>query len=140
MLLPQTAEYAIRAVLHLARTDGVVRVPDLAIAIDVPQNYLAKTMHHMARSGLLRSTRGPAGGFRLAVPSSEIPLQRVVALFEEPRDRRCLLGTGRCGQNPACPVHERWRPIAEQIESFFRSTTIADLLERGLSLPAGVTV
>ena len=71
MLLPQTAEYAIRAVLHLARADDVVRVPDLAAAIHVPQNYLAKTMHHMARSGLLRSTRGPAGGFRLAVPAAE---------------------------------------------------------------------
>lgn len=138
MLLPQTAEYAIRAVLHVARSDGAVRVPDLAAAISVPQNYLAKTMHHMARSGLLRSTRGPAGGFRLAVPPEEVTLQRIVALFEEPRERRCLLGTGRCGQNPGCPVHERWKPIAEQIEDFFRRTTVADLLTRGFTFPPGV--
>jgi Rrf2 family protein len=138
MLLPQTAEYAIRAVLYLARSADVVRVPDLATAINVPQNYLAKTMHHMARSGLLRSTRGPAGGFRLAVRPEEIPLQRIVELFEEPHDRRCLLGTGRCGHNPGCPVHERWKPIAEGIEGFFRRTTVADLLDRPFSFPPGV--
>ena len=140
MLLPQTAEYAIRAVLYLARSEDVVRVPDLAAAIGVPRNYLAKTMHHMARSGLLRSTRGPAGGFRLAVPAEEIPLQRVVALFEEPRDRRCLLGTGRCGDNPECPVHDGWKPIAERIEGFFRDTTVAELLVRGFSFPSELTL
>ena len=60
-----------------------------------------------------------------------ITLERVTAPFVEQGPRRCLLGTGACGENPGCPVHERWLPVAVASDRFFHTTTIADLTTRG---------
>lgn len=129
MLLPQTAEYALRAVLHLARHDArPVRVPEMADAIAVPRNYLSKTLHQLARAGLLESARGPSGGFRLAVPADVLTLDRVIAVFVGPTEKKCLLANRPCGQDPNCPVHARWAPVAERLTAFFGTTTVADLV------------
>jgi Rrf2 family iron-sulfur cluster assembly transcriptional regulator len=77
---------------------------------------------------LLESTRGPAGGFRLAARHERTSLAEIVAVFETAEPRRCLLGHGLCGTNPQCTVHERWAPIATSMSDFFGRTTIADLL------------
>lgn len=135
MLLPQTAEYALRAVLHLARHDErhparPVRVPEMADAIAVPRNYLSKTLHQLARAGLLDSTRGPAGGFRLAVPADALTLDRVIAVFAGPAETKCLLANRPCGADPACPVHAHWAPIRAQLDGFFATTTVAALMAR----------
>jgi Rrf2 family iron-sulfur cluster assembly transcriptional regulator len=133
MLLPQTAEYALRAVVHVARhaEAGPVRVPTMAAALALPRNYLSKTLHQLARAGVLASARGPAGGFRLAVPADALTLDRIVAVFGDTGARRCLLADRPCGQDPGCPVHQRWAPVSARLHGFFRSTTVADLVAGG---------
>lgn len=128
-MLSQTTEYALRAVLHIAsQPDGTpVRANALASAIGVPQNYLSKTLHQLARAGILTSTRGPTGGFQLAVPAPSLTLQRIASTFEPTPPRRCLLGQGICGQNPSCRAHATWAPIATALQTFFGTTTVADL-------------
>ena len=128
MVLPQTAEYAMRAVLHIAAHDRPVRVGEIASELDVPQNYLSKTLHQLARDGVLSATRGPAGGFRLAITPERLTLQRIISLFATAGGRRCILGHGICGRVPACPAHARWAPVAEQMRDFYEATTVADLL------------
>ena len=133
MLLPQTAEYALRATIRIATNQRAapgawVRVGDIAGAVDVPRNYLSKTLHQLVRAGVLVSTRGPAGGFRLAIPAAELTLARVAMVFTQPHGHRCLLGTGPCGTNPDCPVHTRWKPVAARVTAFFGSTTIGDVI------------
>ena len=129
-MLSQTTEYAVRAILHIAlRGDSApVRANELAAQIGVPQNYLSKTLHQLARAGVLTSARGPTGGFQLAVPAESLTLQRIVSTFEPPTPRRCLLGHGICGETPSCTVHARWAPVATSVQTFFTTTTIADLL------------
>ena len=129
-MLSQTTEYAVRAILHIAlQGDGVsVRANELATRLGVPPNYLSKTLHQLARSGLLTSARGPTGGFQLAVPAESLTLQRIVSTFEPPTPRRCLLGHGICGEAPSCTVHARWAPVAASLQTFFTTTTIADLI------------
>ena len=128
MLLSQTSEYALRAVLHIATRGGPVSVGEIAEAVGVPQNYLSKTLHQLARAGVLASARGPAGGFRLAVAADELTLQGVVSPFAGQRGRRCLLGHGVCGEVQDCAAHARWAPVATQLRDFFATTTVADLL------------
>ncbi len=140
MLLPQTAEYALRATIRIADHQRAVpgawvRVGDIATRVDVPRNYLSKTLHQLVRAGVLVSSRGPAGGFRLAIPAEQLTLARVATVFSEPHGHRCLLGTGPCGSNPACPVHTRWRPVATQVAAFFGSTTIGDVIAPRIAAP-----
>ncbi len=144
MLLPQTTEYALRATIHIAarqaaRPGQAVRVGEVATALGLPQNYLSKTLHQLARAGVLASARGPTGGFRLGAPAERITLARVVAVFAETGPRRCLLGTGPCGRDPDCPVHARWKPVVTPVTEFFATTTIADLVTDrvGVDLAAG---
>ncbi len=132
MILSQTAVYALRAVIHLAESEGdaLVRVDDMAEALDVPRNYLSKILHTLARGGMLRSTRGPGGGFRLAVPAGKLRLLDIVSNFDDMGERRtCLLGRSRCSDENPCAVHTRWQDASREVRSFFRETTVADLFE-----------
>ena len=130
-MLSQTAEHALRAVLHLAdRADqGPVPVDRIADALGIPRNYLSKTLHQLAREGILASTRGPHGGFELAVSAERLTLYRIVEPFDDLEERRtCLLGRPRCSDRDPCPAHARWKDVSDRVATFFRETTVAGLI------------
>ena len=132
-MLSQTAEYALRAVLYLADRPGhgLVSVDELAGRLGVPRNYLSKTLHRLAREGVLESTRGKGGGFRLAGDPDDLPLLRVVTPFDQLSGaRRCLLGRPQCSDRSPCPAHFHWRAVSEQLTAFFRDRTVGDLLRQ----------
>ncbi|HEX8906653.1 MAG TPA: Rrf2 family transcriptional regulator, partial [Longimicrobiaceae bacterium] len=70
-MLSKTAEYALRALLVLARRGArggaAVRAEEIADAVGAPRNYMSKTLHALAKQGFVASARGPLGGFTLAV-------------------------------------------------------------------------
>lgn len=130
MLLSQTSRYALRAALHLAQAGPERPVPaeEIARALGVPRNYLSKTLHQLARAGVLESVRGPGGGFRLAAPTRTLSLQRIVAPVEPDLGARCcLLGRPTCSDARPCAVHARWRELADRIDAFLGGTSLADL-------------
>lgn len=128
-MLSHTAEHALRAVLYIATSeDRRARVSSIAVAVQAPRSYLAKILSQLAAAGILESTRGPGGGFRLAMEPEELALSRISAVFNTGEPRRCLLGRGICGAVPDCPVHGRWAPVAGVIDAFFAHTTVSDLL------------
>jgi Rrf2 family protein len=132
VILSLTAEHALRAVLYVARNAGEkpVRVPEAAAALSIPRNYLSKILHTLARSGILESMRGRAGGFRLAVPADRLSLLLVIQEFDRmPEQRRCLLGWAVCSDRNACAVHHSWKTTSESVARFFRTTTIAHILQ-----------
>jgi len=125
-----TTEYAIRAVIYIAEHEsaGPVSAGDTAAALDAPVNYLAKTLHGLVRAGLLESTRGKGGGFRLVDPADTVSLLAVASVFDRIDERpRCLLGRPLCRDDQPCAMHERWKPLAEEFAAFLRETTVADL-------------
>lgn len=128
-MLSQTAEYALRAVLHLAAApaSGPVHVATIAEALEVPQNYLSKVLHALARQGVLSSVRGPHGGFALARDPARLTLAEVIERFDPVHDR-CLLMRRQCSDSDPCIAHFEWKQVANRIRSFFRETTVADLL------------
>ena len=129
-MLSQTAEYALRAVLAVAEagSEQPVGAARLAARLGIPQNYLSKTLHQLARAGVLESTRGKSGGFRLARPAGKISLLEVVSPFDDVTGRRtCLMGQPVCSDHNSCAAHERWKEVAERTAEFFKETTVADL-------------
>jgi Rrf2 family iron-sulfur cluster assembly transcriptional regulator len=130
-VLSQTAEYALRTVLFLADRPGATpaRVEEIAAALAVPRNYLSKTLHRLAREGILTSTRGKGGGFRLAVAPARLHLLDVVRLFDRTDgSRQCLLGRPACSDQSPCEAHARWKDVATRVATFFSETTVADLV------------
>jgi len=131
-MLSQTAEYALRTVLYLAaeKQDSLFRVSEIAEDLDIPRNYLSKTLHLLARAGVLTSSRGKHGGFRLTKPPGKLTLAEVVAPFDGPTGARiCLLGRTACSDSNPCPAHGRWKAVSTEVSTFFRETTVGDLLK-----------
>ncbi|MEQ1689703.1 MAG: Rrf2 family transcriptional regulator [Gemmatimonas sp.] len=132
MILSSTAQNALRAVLYIAEhgTEIPVRVDDIAASLACPRNYLSKTMHALTRAGVLRSVRGRHGGFQLVDLPEALVLTRVVGPFQQPVERRCLLGRSTCSDAHPCQAHHRWAKVASEVEEFFGQTTVADLLKK----------
>lgn len=137
-MLSGTSEYALRAVLYVAqhaRSDRLVRTDEVADALQVPRNYLSKILHVLAKEGILSSTRGPQGGFRLGHPADDLYLHQVVEPFDPIGPQRtCILGRPECSDLNPCPAHGRWKGISEAVRAFFQNTTVGDLLREKGSL------
>jgi Rrf2 family protein len=90
---------------------------------------MGKTLNALVKAGLLRSGRGPQGGFSLAVPPDSITLARIIDCFVEQRPHsQCLLGNRPCdGTNP-CAAHRLWNEILATRREPLANTTIADLI------------
>jgi Rrf2 family protein len=98
----------------------------------VPSNYLSKIMLVMRNAGLIEATRGAGGGYRLAVPATEIRLLDIVSLFDSSTTQlECVLGTGVCNDDAPCPAHSRWKQVRNEFVGFLEGTTLAELAEFG---------
>ena len=130
-MLSQSAEYALRAALYMARQEdpGPVRVADMARELDIPRNYLSKILHQLVRAGILRSTRGPGGGFELADAPDALALLDITQPVSPEETRvACLLGRPRCSDENPCSAHARWTAVNAHVREFFEGTTLQDLL------------
>jgi Rrf2 family protein len=131
VVISRTAEYALRAVVHLAaQTDesSSETVGQVAVGTRVPAGYLAKVLQNLSRAGLIASQRGLGGGFRLVRSAHDISIYEVIqAVDPMERIRTCPLGLEAHGTN-LCPLHRRLDDAMEMIEEQFRTTTIAELL------------
>jgi Rrf2 family protein len=130
-MLSTTADYALRAILVLARNveERSLRADEIADAMGAPRNYMAKTLNALAKAGVVTSARGPLGGFCLARSAAGLTIAEVVDLFEERRPpRHCLLDNRPCDQQHPCNAHHRWADITAARRAPFASTTVADLL------------
>ena len=138
-MLSQTSQYALRTVLQLATLPPGERgsAVDLARRLGVPANYLSKTLHQLARAGVVTGTRGKHGGFVLARPAHRIKLAEVVAPFQDVGQRSCLLGGPTCLDSRPCAAHGHWKAAAEQVATFFSRTTVADLHQVPADHPIG---
>ncbi len=130
-MLSMTAGYALRAVLVLAAetTSGSMRADEIADRTGSPRNYMAKTLNALARMGVLRSTRGPQGGFQLAIPPATLTVADIVDSFHEPRRApRCLMGDAPCNPEAPCVAHARWTAIETARRAPLATTTIAEMI------------
>jgi Rrf2 family protein len=128
--LPQTAEYALRAVCYIAEHEasGPIPVSEVATALAAPQNYLSKTLHQLRTRGVLRSVRGARGGYTLGGPGAALRLADIVEPFLVETEHRCIMGRARCRDDAPCGAHWRWKEVKDTARAFFLELTVADLL------------
>ncbi len=142
MQLPQTVEYALRAMAYIANLppDVAVRAQDLAAATNVPPHYLSKLMRRLVVAGLLKSQKGHHGGFVLAMPPRYIrALDIMMAADFHPNPTHCAFGWGNCRPAEPCPLHPVWSSLNETICTWAAMTTLVDMqVEGGLPMPASV--
>jgi Rrf2 family iron-sulfur cluster assembly transcriptional regulator len=132
-VLSTTAEYALRALISLAREPEKATLGrDLAASSGVPANYLSKILLDLKKAGFVQAVRGTGGGYRLGRPPEEVRLMDVVEFVDGAAARPgCLLaGSNACSDDDPCLVHDRWGEVRDRYVAFLESTTLADISER----------
>jgi Rrf2 family protein len=132
VIYSKTSEYAIRALIELARLPRGTPAYSKEIAQNggMPPVLLAKVLQALAGHGLVHSARGSGGGFTLVCAPETIRLLDVVRLIDGsfPKYQRCAVGLERmCSESEPCTMHRFWKDIRPVIDTFLREHTIADL-------------
>jgi Rrf2 family transcriptional regulator, nitric oxide-sensitive transcriptional repressor len=128
MIITQSAEYALRAVVVLARAEGAaMTAPQLAAASKIPVHYLSKILQELRRAGVVSSQRGTGGGFVLMKPPEETTVLDVVnALDPIERIRTCPLKLEEHGTN-LCALHRKLDDAIAAVEKAFGASTLDQL-------------
>jgi Rrf2 family protein len=130
MIYSRSAEYAIRAFVHLAAVpEGkYAMVKQIAEQADIPSHFLAKILQQLARKGFLRSSKGPTGGFCLRVPATDLNLLQIVDSVDGLADyERCPGGMTECNDTAPCGMHDSWKALRSRIMEYLERTSIEDL-------------
>jgi Rrf2 family protein len=130
VVLGSRGDYAVRAVLYLARHPGRVRRREISAAMDIPDTYLPQILGALVRTGIARSTVGRLGGYELARPPERISLREVVETAEGPiRAHHCVLRSGPCYWGEKCAVHDAWAAAEDALSERLTATTFAALAQ-----------
>jgi Rrf2 family transcriptional regulator, iron-sulfur cluster assembly transcription factor len=135
MLGSSAFEYAVRSLVYLARRDEpLVKLREISEAEAIPAPFLSNVLNRLVATGLLRSSRGPTGGYALAVEPASLRLIDIREAVDGLGDLdRCAVGLPQCSAAEPCAVHHHWVPVRSRIHAFLCRTTIGELASR----PAG---
>jgi len=123
-------DYGLRAMIYLASipSDAVVPFREVAKRMAVPEDFLAKILKQLVDQGLVRSTRGPHGGYTLGRPASEISFLDVIEAVEGPVALNvCLDEEEGCGRSSSCTMVGVWREGQERMLEVYRQAKLATL-------------
>lgn len=133
-MFSKSCEYGIRAAIYVAKQsmkDRKVSLKEIAKSTDSPEAFTAKILQKLAKSNIIRSVKGPNGGFFVEFQDLEnIKLLNIVyamdgkSLFEE-----CSLGMTECNALKPCPLHAKFVKIREEIKETLQSTNLKALAE-----------
>ena len=142
MQLSTKGRYAVMAMTDLAKQidDRAVSLADIAARQEISLSYLEQLFARLRRGGLVKSVRGPGGGYRLARSPSETSVADIVLAVNEPlratrcagqgSPRGCMLGGERC------LTHDLWEQMGHQIQSYLAGVSLADVASGRLAQPS----
>ncbi len=133
LALTKRTDYAIRAFLCLARSDGSAPVSSrrIAEAMDIPPHFLPHVLGDLARAGLVEATNGKHGGYRLARRPEGLSLLEVIEAVEGPTvPEDCALETGPCAPNDPCAVHHAISGAQQAFVGALAHASLADIVGR----------
>lgn len=134
MSISVKCQYAIRALFELARrrSQGLVRLQDVALAQQIPQRFLENILNQLRQGGFVDSRRGKDGGFMLLKAPPQISILDVVVFIDGPiYPVECAGETPirRCAFQGNCVFSNLWSEARQALEQVYADKTIEDLLE-----------
>ena len=135
MRLTTKGRFAVTAMIDLAlrQNTGPVTLAAISQRQQISLSYLEQLFAMLRRGGLVRSVRGPGGGYLLAFDRSETRIADIILAVDEPiRATRCTPGApvGCRGNRMRCLTHDLWEELGNQIHLFLSSVSLADVCER----------
>ncbi|MFK7828325.1 MAG: Fe-S cluster assembly transcriptional regulator IscR [Congregibacter sp.] len=132
MRLTTKGRYAVTAMLDLAlnETRGPIRLAAISERQGISLSYLEQLFANLRRQALVKSVRGPGGGYRLNREAEHINVAEVISAVNEDTDATRCGGKGDCQEGDTCLTHHLWMDLSDQIRDFLSDITLADLVER----------
>jgi Rrf2 family cysteine metabolism transcriptional repressor len=133
MKLSTRARYGTRALLDLAihNDRGPVLLKDIAERQEISLTYLEHLIAPLIAAGIVKSTRGPRGGIRLARPPRDISLIEVVRIFEgSTAPVECVDCPEVCHRAGSCATRDVWSELEKAVNTVLETTSLQDLMER----------
>jgi len=141
MRLSTKSRYGLRALFDMAYNSGTLpaQIKDISRRQDISPRYLEQIFQSFKKAGILKSKRGPQGGYYLARKPEEITVREILEAAEgdtllvectsEKKRKK-----GECGLDGSCVTQIVWRDAAVKLNEFFYGITLKNLCERGSSL------
>ncbi len=132
MKLTTKGRYAVTAMLDLALNErkGPTSLADISQRQGISLSYLEQLFSKLRKQELVRSVRGPGGGYLLGKERAQISVATVVEAVSESMDATKCHGTAGCQQGEICLTHYLWLDLSQQIYSFLDNITLQDLVNR----------
>ena len=132
-LLTRDTDYAVRAICCMASKPGqLITVKKLADDLKMPRAFLRKILQRLNKVGLVRSTKGSGGGFRLSGDPRKITLADLIEAFQGPLSiNECTFKKRACPNRRECPLKSKIEEIEDYVAAELRSTSIGSLLTKG---------
>jgi Rrf2 family iron-sulfur cluster assembly transcriptional regulator len=136
MRLSTKGRYAVMAMADLAGHEGAnrpVSLAEIAKRQEISLSYLEQLFAKLRKGGLVKSVRGPGGGYRLSRPAAEVRVADIILAVDEPMTAtRCEPGSpkGCTGTTTRCVTHDLWEELGRQIHVFLSSVSLADVIEK----------
>lgn len=135
MKLSTKGRYAVMAMVELAsRGDAKpTTLAEIAERQDISLSYLEQLFAKLRRAGIVRSVRGPGGGYVLAFPPRDTRISDIIIAVDEPvQVTRCKPGspTGCTSDGSRCLTHDLWEELGQQIRLFLASVSLEDVCQR----------
>ena len=102
---------------------------DISERQDISLSYLEQLFTRLRKQALVRSTRGPGGGYSLNRPANEIAVAEVIFAVDEIVDTTRCSGANNCHDGQQCLAHELWDDLSQQIYGFLDEISLQDLME-----------
>ena len=131
MQITRQADYAVRAVLYLARAGNTERSSTSSVAREqnIPPSFLAKIISQLSIAGLLHTSRGAHGGVTLARDARDITLLEVVEAIDGPIQlNECVGNMGACTFEENCPIKPVWCDAQDELVGRLKSTNFQQML------------
>ena len=130
MQLTRAADYAVRVMVHLAKSprDQRALLPAIGAATSAPESFLSKVLQSLTRARLIESRRGPAGGFQISTRGRQASMLEVIEAIDGPVSLNVCLNPNRsCPRKGRCPAHLVWAKAQEALLGVLSTALISDL-------------
>lgn len=132
MKLTTRGRYAVTAMLDLAlhSASGPTSLADISGRQDISLSYLEQLFAKLRKNDLVKSVRGPGGGYLLSRCGSKINVADIIGAVNETTDATNCGGKASCQGGEPCLTHDLWEDLSTQIHSFLSGISLAALMER----------
>jgi len=111
--------------IALHHAAGPVSLSDISERQGISLSYLEQLFTRLRKQGLVKSTRGPGGGYSLAVASEQIAISDVIDAVDENVDATRCGGKADCQNHQQCLTHDLWENLSGEIRSYLSNISLA---------------